>query len=273
MDLPQFALHAALEEHHWWFAGRRAILRVLLEELLPPDGTHLLIDVGCGTGGITAALSPAYRCIGIDPIPEAIAQAQRRFPTSTYRVGYAPKDVPEMREADGVLLMDVLEHLPDDFRVVSEILAAMKPGALLFLMAPADLSLWGQHDRGFNHERRYDLPRLRRLWQGLPVEELLASSCNTRLYPLAKAARALSRMMGRSWGGADTDLSLPPRPLNALLTRIFAREAKRLLGVLRGKARPYRRGISVFAVLRRGTGAIEPRNFPPDLPRDPTPWR
>jgi SAM-dependent methyltransferase len=273
MDLPQFAVHAALEERHWWFQGRLAILRALLHRLLPPDGTKLLIDVGCGTGGVSAALAEEYRCIGIDPVTPAIESARTRFPSVDFRVGTAPADVPEMAEADGVLLMDVLEHLADDFFVVSSLLAAMKAGALLFIVAPAETALWGQHDRGFDCERRYEIPRLRILWEGLPMEEVLVSYCNTRLYPVAKIVRALSRLLGKSLGKADTDLSLPAAPVNRLLLNIFEGERNRILNVVENRAKPYPRGTSVIAVLRRAPGVIVPRSFPPHFPKDPTPWR
>ncbi|MDD5041378.1 MAG: hypothetical protein PHX87_02210 [Candidatus Peribacteraceae bacterium] len=73
--------------------------------------------------------------------------------------------------SDAVLFLDVLEHVQDDFALVSQLLAGMKPGAYLFIAAPGDPKLWGPHDRGFEHERRYSLPRFRMLWEGLPVEE------------------------------------------------------------------------------------------------------
>jgi hypothetical protein len=149
----------------------------------------------------------------------------------------------------------------------------MKPGAYLFIMATGDPALWGIHDRGFDHYRRYTLRRLQLLWEGLPVKELLTSYCNTRLYPLVKMARWMSRISRKSLGGAQTDLSLPPKPINTLFYTIFAGESRRLERVLKKRAKPYRRGVSVFAVLERKDGTLIPRNFPENLERDSTPWR
>ncbi len=272
MQLPQFQVHAALEDRHWWFLGRRAIVRAILERLLP-SREALIVDAGCGTGGNTAMFAQTWRCIGIDPIQEAIVAARGRYPGVDFRVGTAPDDVrQDIVAADAVLLLDVLEHVEDDFALVSHILSTMKPGAYLLLLVPADLALWGPHDRGFEHYRRYDASRLRLLWQRLPTTELLLSPCNSRLYWPVRFARAFTRLMGRSLGASDTDVSLPPRTLNTVLRNLFASETSRLLRVLEGRARPFTHGVSLLAVLRREAGGIVPRSRPLNLPRDPRPW-
>lgn len=273
MQLPQFQIHAELENRHWWFLGRREIFRTLLHAVCPPSKEKLLVDVGCGTGGNTAEFSKDYRCIGIEPITEAVQFAHERFPGVAFRQGYAPEDCPDlMAKADVVLLADVLEHIEDDFLLVSKLLASMKPGAHLLLMAPADPTLWSAHDKGFEHYRRYTIHRLRMLWEGLPAEERVVSYCNSRLYPLAKLARMIARFKGSSLGPNDTDLSLPPGPLNRLFARMFQGERKRLLCILQREGSAYKHGVSVLALLRRGKGEIIPRSWPKDVPQDARPW-
>ena len=218
MQLPQFQVHAEVEDKHWWFLARREILRTVLHKIALPSKEKMILDVGCGTGGNTNALSDEYHCIGIDPIPEAIQFAMDRYPQVTFTCGYAPEDVPvEMASADVVLLMDVLEHIEDDFFFVSSLLSYMKPGAHLVCMAPADPTLWSAHDKGFEHYRRYTTDRLRLLWKDLPVQERLVSYCNSRLYPLVKLARLRKKALGPN----DTDLSLPAQPINQVFQWIF----------------------------------------------------
>lgn len=253
MQLPQFQAHAALEDRHWWFTARRRILRALLRELVVPSKDRLVLDVGCGTGGNAAALSRAYTCVGVDPDPHAIGFAQKKYPHVRFILGYAPRDVQkEIAKADAVLLMDVLEHVEHDRAFIHELLAAMKPGAFLFMMAPADPSLWSPHDAGFEHFRRYTLESFRALWKDAPAKERLASYCNRRLYPVVKLARVLARLRGKPLGEGSTDLTLPPKFINVFLHELFADEAAVLLKVLRGKKkRGYRKGVSVFGVLER----------------------
>ncbi|MGA7304638.1 MAG: hypothetical protein WBW88_07170, partial [Rhodothermales bacterium] len=80
---------------------------------------------------------------------------------------------------------------------------------------------------------------------------LLCSYYNSRLYPVVKGLRTLTSLLGHSYGSADTDLSVPPKPINSLLHRIFASELPRLISVGRGLRPPYRQGVSLVAVLSK----------------------
>jgi len=270
-----FRLHADIEERHWWFVGRRRIIHSLVERLAPRDGS-LVADVGCGTGANVAALAHRYRCIGNDTSAEGIALARQRFPSVRFVQGYAPEALGDAaHEADVTLLTDVIEHVPDDFRLLSSLLAPMKPGAHLLVTVPADESLWSGHDVSFGHYRRYDVARFVAVWAGLPVTARLVSYYNARLYPVVRAVRAVSRLRGHASGAHGTDFDIPAAPVNRALTALFAGEAGRLGrlidapsasdGASRGG---YRRGVSLVAVLRREAGRIVPRmrasRVPPD---------
>lgn len=270
MHAAQFALHAQIEQRHWWFVGRRQILRTLAHALVPPDRSSLVVDVGCGTGANAAALAAEYRCVGIDTSPDAVQRAQQRFPQVDFVCGRAPDDLGNLAaEARLFLLTDVLEHVEDDFAMLSDLLAAMSPGALLLLTVPAGPELWSQHDESFGHYRRYTLPRLATVWDGLPVRVRLLSYFNARLYPLVRLVRWRSQRRGRASGQAGTDFALPWRPMNWALGRLFAGEAARLLRVLRGRRRRgYRRGVSLVAVLERLAGACPRRRKPDDVEAD-----
>ncbi len=101
------------------------------------------------------------------------------------------------------------------------------------------------------------------------MDELLLSYFNTRLYPIARVVRAANRLRGRASGEGGTDLSMPPAVANRLLRRAFAGEATRLLAVVEGRTRrPYPTGLSLIALLRRGSGMIEPRPRPEGIPAD-----
>ncbi len=159
----QFQLHADIEQRHWWFVGRRRILRAVVGELLPPSSETTIIDVGCGTGANLASLANEYRCIGIDTSADAIRLAKQRFPQTEFILGRAPDDLGRsIDESQMVLMMDVLEHVPDDFALFSAVAAAVRPGSYLLITVPADLRLWSAHDESFGHYRqRYDA----RLWR------------------------------------------------------------------------------------------------------------
>ncbi len=270
MQSAQFQLHAQIEDQHWWFLGRRRIVRQLLGEVVSPDPASLVVDVGCGTGANIGALADAYRCVGIDTSAEAVQLAQRRFPNVEFRCGFAPADLGDVAsQARAFLLMDVLEHVPDDFSLLSELLAAASPGAYFLVTVPADLRLWSEHDQSFGHYRRYDRRRFESVWQGLPVSTLLVSHFNARLYPLVRMVRAASRRRGHTSGLAGTDFKIPMAPVNAALAGIFAGETRTLLGKLRGEEPVgYQAGVSLVALLRREPGRITVRQKPAALAPD-----
>jgi SAM-dependent methyltransferase len=262
-----FELHAAVEESHWWFVGRRRIMRDVLHRIAPPSGRPRVVDVGCGTGANLAALAGEYDCVGIDTSQTGIELARRRFPGVRYVHGYAPEDLgPGLDGADVVLLMDVMEHVPDDFLFFSRLFAAARPGTHFVVTVPALPALWSRHDELFGHYRRYTPQRLARVWRDLPARVRLLSHFNTRLYPVVRSVRALSRLRGRGAGHGGTDLSIPPAPLNRALQGVFAGEARRLLGRLDAPGTDAgRAGVSLMAVVRREAGAVVPAPYPADV--------
>jgi SAM-dependent methyltransferase len=254
MQSEQFQLHAQIEERHWWFVARRRILREIVRTISPPSPGRdsVIVDVGCGTGANLAAFSGEYRCVGVDTSAEGVALAQRRFPETTFIYGQAPRDVMRwMGSASVILLTDVLEHVADDRRLLRDIVDACPPEAQLLITVPADMRLWSPHDQAFGHYRRYEADELADLWSDLSVKVRLLSYFNSRLYPVVRAVRRVSRIRGHAAGAADTDFKLPARPVNSFLDAVFAGERRRLRRAIDGGNVGYRRGVSLIAVLKR----------------------
>jgi len=270
MQTEQFQLHADIEQRHWWFVARRQIMRRLVEEVLPPSPETVVVDIGCGTGGNIAALADRYDCVGMDTSADAVELAAQRFNNVRFVSGESASDLGAVAmRAKLFLLMDVLEHVADDFAVFSGLLAASAPGTCCLLTVPADDSLWSEHDESFGHYRRYDRARLERLWADLPVKTLLVSYFNSRLLPLIRLIRSWNRRRGKVSGSAGTDFWLPTAPVNCLLKSVFAGEARRLVAALHCR-RPggYKSGASLVAIVRREPGEIAVRHKPDDLPPD-----
>lgn len=270
MRREQFQVNFDTELSHWWFVARREILGQLVAQVLAPDPSATVIDVGCGTGGNIGALADRYRCVGIDPSTEAIELARERYPGVRFVCGRAPDDLGNLAaEADLFLLTDVLEHVPDDFDLLSRVLTTARPGCHVLITVPADMSLWSGHDESHGHYRRYDSARLARVWEGLPVSVLLESHFNSRLYPAIKLARLWNRWRGRTTGPAGTDVKLPPPVVNRTLRGIFEGESRVLTQLLSGdRPHGYGYGVSLVAILRKEAGHIAPRTKPAGLAPD-----
>lgn len=252
MNDAQFQLHATIEETHWWFVGRRRILGAVIRSLIPSGTGAVIVDVGCGTGANIASLVDGYTCHGIDISERAITFARERFPDVRFSCGFGPADLDLERPADGLLFCDVLEHVESDFDLLATYLPALADGGHIVLTVPADPSLWSPQDEHHSHYLRYTLDRLQEAWRDLPLEPLLVSHFNARLYPIIKLIRVYTNWLGRPWGEADTDLILPSPLANRFLTSLFAGEAPYLLRALDHPTRPpYHKGVSLLAVLQK----------------------
>src|SRR5579875_3032172 len=77
MDARLMQAMLEVDEHHWWYRGRRAIIAVELERLpLPGDGS--VLDAGCGSGRTLQELARFGEVSGIELDPDAAALARSR---------------------------------------------------------------------------------------------------------------------------------------------------------------------------------------------------
>lgn len=253
MEPDHFRLHAKLEDRHWWFVARRRIVGDVVRTILPPSRRKRIVDWGCGTGATVAALASDYDAIGIDASELAIDLARDRFPSCEFATASALSEGAQLIDsADFVLLLDVLEHIPDDAAFLADLVGCMKTSARVLITVPAKRSLWGAQDEAVGHQRRYEMSDLESLWQNLPVRRVMATYYNARLYSLVYIFRRIGRMRQSTSGEANTDFWLPAEPMNHLLTAVFAGEARALTALAVGRrAQGFRTGVSLMAVLEK----------------------
>lgn len=267
-----FDLHARVEAEHWWFAGRRMIMRRLVSRTAPPRDA--VVDVGCGTGANIAALASNYPVIGIDTSSEALRHARAHFPGVSFIQGSADTALTAISERVGcVLVMDVLEHVSDDFGLLASVLEPLAIGSQVLVTVPADMRLWSAHDVAFQHYRRYDPARLSAVWEQQPVRVRLMSPFCSRLYWPIRAVRAARNRLNRGNRAPQSDLGIPPMGINGPLSRIFATEAAPLARAVDSGTAPFAHGSSLIAILERQDGPVLKRGKPARYAVDPhDPW-
>ena len=64
-----------LDEHHWWYRGRRRVILAELERLALPGDARVL-DAGCGSGRTLQELTRYGEVHGIELSPDAAAVAR-----------------------------------------------------------------------------------------------------------------------------------------------------------------------------------------------------
>lgn len=220
MDRAVFDRMALIDSEHWWFTGRRAILRDVIGRLQLPADARIL-EVGAGTGSNLAMLKDFGRVDAIEPDDAARALASERSGIAV-QGGLLPDGVTLDDGAyDLIVLLDVLEHIPDDKGTLEALRAKLALRGRLMVTVPAMPWLWSAHDVAHHHQRRYTAATLENVFRAGGYRVRYRSHFNTILFPLVVAARAVSKLVGRSGGDDD---ALPPRPLNRLLSGLFALE-------------------------------------------------
>lgn len=241
MESSVYRLMAQTQETHWWFEGRRAILRAIIARLDLPAGAQIL-EIGCGTGGNLRMLAQFGTVFGVETDAYARARA-REVSSCEIQAGALPDRIPfEGQGFDLVCLLDVLEHVDDDAAALRVVAGRVKPGGLALVTVPAYQWLYGAHDRLHHHVRRYSAARLGRKAgdAGLQVRRL--GYFNALLFPLIAAVRLGKRILRLK---ESDEAAMPGKRLNAWLQRIFAFEAHFVPHAL------FPFGTSCIAVLER----------------------
>lgn len=242
MDADLYQQMRDLEDRHWWFMGRRAIVRSLLQKAgLTKDAK--ILDLGCGTGGNLAMLSEFGEVLGVE-LDEQAAQLARERGVAPVVRGKLPDALPlPSNTFQCVTLLDVLEHIADDRATLKTVNGLLAPGGYVLLTVPAFAFLWGPHDVAHHHQRRYRAGQLRDVLEENGFQITTLSYCNSWLFPIAAVVRLARRWLPA--GNAGAELALPPAPVNRLLAAVFASEQY----LLPHMKLPF--GISLVALARK----------------------
>jgi SAM-dependent methyltransferase len=233
----------AVDEHHWWYRGRRRIIRAELERLTLPVRAEVL-DAGCGSGRTMQELVDFGTVRGIELNEDAVALARSRG-LGEVQVGRL-EELPWPDAAfDLITCLDVIEHTPDDRVALAELRRVCRPGGWLLVTVPAYPALWSLHDEANHHYRRYSRASLKGAATAAGWTVMRMSSFNSVLLAPAAAVRLAQRRFGAR-DGHSNNLAIGPAWLNDVLEAPLTMEAAWLS---RGRTLPF--GLSLVAVLRR----------------------
>jgi SAM-dependent methyltransferase len=243
MDQALMQATMAVDDHHWWYRGRRRIIRSELDRLPLPRPADIL-DAGCGSGRTLEELIDYGPVTGLELDPDAAEMARGRG-LGEVVVGRLEELPWEDASFDLITCLDVIEHTPDDGPALAELLRVTRPGGFLLATVPAYQALWSLHDEANHHFRRYSRRSLRGAVTGAGWNVCRISSFNSLLLAPAAAVRLAQRRRGPG-DGYTTDLDVGPRWLNSVLEQPLRAEAGWL-----GRGGTLPAGLSLVAVLRR----------------------
>ena len=250
MQQHTYAIMRRVEASHWWFVGRREIIRSFLLRLVrdlkadrkPQDEQNLnILDVGCGTGANLEMLSEFGNAEGVDVSAEALSFCQARG-LEKVKLGAAEALPYKNNSFDLVTGLDVVEHLDDDVGGLKEMRRVLRPDGRALLFVPAFMFLWGVQDDISNHRRRYTMKSLKNAVREAGFEVERATYVNISFF----APILLGRLFMRATRvRPESENNITIGFLNGVLGKFFAAERV----PLRYLNFPF--GVSIICVARR----------------------
>jgi SAM-dependent methyltransferase len=111
---------------------------------LPAAGGGRVLDVGCGLTDLAERI-PGY--VGCDRNPDVLAAQRKKYPERDFYEwdiarGGAPPGLVGEGPFEGILLLAVLEHVPDPASVLARLASLLAPGGRLVATTPHPSGRW-----------------------------------------------------------------------------------------------------------------------------------
>lgn len=200
---------------HWYYQSKILPLIAYTKKLLKSEVPLTIVDVGSGSGFFAISLEKKFGSrikkvylVDINYTAEEIKATSGAKIEKTLRI-------PDKIENGLVILMDVLEHLEDDLKMLNEIKAnCVGSNNHFFITVPAFYSLWSGHDVYLGHYRRYKINTLNKV-----LNQAKYSIENTyylygSLFPMVWAARKLDNLKKK-------DATSNMKPFNPLVNKVL----------------------------------------------------
>ena len=229
MEVAEYENLARIEREHWYYSGKREIVRYWIERVRPPQPSDVLLDCGAGTGLFAQEMAARCEVLVLDNHEESLRLLRRRFRAEQV-IAFSGGPVPlDDASVDYITALDVLEHVPDDAAVVRDFARLLKPGGIVAITVPVGMELWSDWDVALQHHRRYRRAELCALFDDATWEILHVNHTNVVAYPLVWMIRKWRALAGRGRGAKDMKRSedrVPPPWLNRFLRATFVGPAR-----------------------------------------------
>lgn len=193
-----FDVIAKMEKAHFWYIGRHALVTKLLEKYSSHTRKRIedckYIDVGGGCGGWVGNLLTCGRLkygeitLG-DSSSVALEYARRSFGENVKIVDMNILKPASNACYDIVTLLDVIEHIEDHRKALTNALELLYPHGLIVLTVPALNVFWSYNDELIHHKRRYSLKDINTIAEDIGCNVLDSGYFMFSLSPLIWLAR------------------------------------------------------------------------------------
>ena len=161
---------------HPWEQARLSLVDQLIRRHVDLRAGDVVFDIGCGDTFVAEELARRYPDVQFNAVDsnftdQLIETLRTRLTVPNVSLFATLESVSVPKPAALVLLMDVIEHVPDDVAFLGDIANRSFVGAetRLLITVPSFQSLFSSHDRFLGHYRRYSGRTLRRLFKNVQL--------------------------------------------------------------------------------------------------------
>jgi SAM-dependent methyltransferase len=228
MDRNYYRQYYEFERNHWWFRVRSVIIFTSIKQVIEKYKfrSPKILNIGAATGYTSEILSGLGTVMSVEDNKECFG-----FLISLGKIDCVNASITELpfdnSTFDIVCAFDVIEHVEDDRKAVSEMHRVCKEGGIICVTVPVYMSLWSEHDEINHHIRRYSKSTLLPLF--VQSNMIYQSYFNTILFLLVyifrKLMYRLSRLRKEKRKQLKSDFEFNNRALNFIFYYIFSIEA------------------------------------------------
>ncbi len=201
---------------HWYYQSKKwPMLRFIKKVYREINQPLTLVDIGSGSGFFMyAAEQELFSCIEKIWLVD-IGYTDEEIAATTDQRIEKRRDLPSKMEHTVVVMMDVLEHLEDDYAMLSAIKERLVGTNYFFITVPAFLDLWSGHDVYLGHYRRYTRKTLNALLDKINKSSRMVYYLYGAIFPLVW----ITRKIGNKTYKPKTNLAPIAAPINFLLKK------------------------------------------------------
>lgn len=222
---------------YWWYRAKAKFLQAYFSQYVTPDAQ--VLDIGSADGPAVGFIDEIIRTgkgkkIAMDIVPDGLGPEDIVGSVEDIPLGDNTFDI--------VSAFDVIEHVENEHKGLTEIHRILKPGGYFLMSVPAYQWAWSEHDVKLHHQRRYTTGRAVSALKKAGFEIMKDSYAFQGTFPFFAAQRLIAKLT-KSYSGEVPEVS---PILDKLFTWLCEFDRKRLA---KGKSLSY--GSSVLIAGRK----------------------
>ena len=188
-------LEESSKNHFIDIYNRRIALKGIFESV--KNETAKYMDIGCSSGYMLEDVLKNYPNIdayGADYYDAGLTQCHNTLPSvPLFQVDLLECPFPDSY-FDAITCLNVIEHIKEDTKALSQLARILKPGGRLVVTVPAGPTLFDMYDEIHYHEKRYSLDNLIKNVENAGISILHANYFGFFIFPAFYCTNVLNKL-------------------------------------------------------------------------------